>query len=31
MVDWMVEVCTSFSCTDRTWFLSVTLFDKFID
>lgn len=31
MVDWMVEVCTSFSCSERTWFLAVTLFDKFID
>lgn len=30
MVDWMIEVCTSFSCTDRTWFLSVAFFDKYI-
>ena len=30
MVDWMVEVCTSFKCTERTYFLSVALFDKFL-
>ena len=29
MVDWMIEVCTSFSCSDRTWFLSVALFDYY--
>jgi len=30
MVDWMIEVCTSFKCSDRTWFLSVAIFDKFL-
>ena len=30
MVDWMIEVCTSFSCSDRTWFLAVTLFDRYL-
>lgn len=30
MVDWMIEVCTSFSCSERTWFLSVALFDKYL-
>jgi len=30
MVDWMVEVCTSFRCSDRTWFLAVELFDRFL-
>lgn len=27
----MIEVCTSFSCSDRTWFLSVALFDRYLD
>jgi cyclin A len=30
MVDWMIEVCTSFRCTERTWFLAVALFDKYL-
>ena len=30
MIDWMIEVCTSFKCSDRTWFLSVAIFDKFL-
>lgn len=30
MVDWMVEVTTSFKCSDRTWFLAVTIFDKYL-
>lgn len=30
MVDWMIEVCSSFNCEERTWFLSVALFDKFL-
>lgn len=30
MVDWMIEVCTSFSCSDRTWFLAVTIFDQYL-
>ena len=28
MTDWMVEVCTSFKCAARTYFLAVTLFDR---
>ena len=30
MVDWMVEVTTSFKCTVRTYFLAVALFDNFM-
>jgi len=30
MVDWMVEVTTSFKCTIRTYFLAVAIFDNFI-
>ncbi len=30
MVDWMIEVCTSFKCYERTWFLSVAIFDKYL-
>ena len=30
MADWMVEVCTSFKCCPRTYFLAVTLFDKYM-
>jgi len=30
MVDWMVEVTTSFKCSDRAWFLAVAIFDKFL-
>jgi len=30
MMDWMVEVCTSFKCSPRTYFLATQLFDKFI-
>ena len=26
----MIEVCSSFKCSERTWFLSVALFDKFL-
>ena len=29
MVDWMVEVTTSFKCTIRTYFLAVALFDGY--
>lgn len=29
MMDWMVEVCTSFKCSRRTYFLAVQLFDKY--
>ena len=30
MTDWMVEVCTSFKCARRTYFLAVQLFDKYL-
>ena len=30
MVDWMVEVTTSFKCTQRTYFLAVALFDEYL-
>lgn len=30
MVDWMVEVCSSFRCSDRTYFLAVSIFDKYL-
>ncbi len=30
MVDWMVEVCTSFKTSERAYFLAVTLFDNFL-
>jgi len=30
MVDWMVEVTTSFKCTIRTYFLAVAIFDNYI-
>ena len=30
MVDWMVEVTTSFKCTTRTYFLAVAIFDNYI-
>ena len=30
MVDWMVEVCTSFKCSQRTYFLAVKLFDNYL-
>lgn len=30
MTDWMVEVCTSFRCHPRTYFLSVTIMDRFL-
>jgi cyclin A len=30
MVDWMVEVTTSFKCSERTWFLAVGIFDKYL-
>lgn len=30
MVDWMVEVCTSFKCSARTYFLAVKLFDNYL-
>lgn len=30
MTDWMIEVCTSFKCVPRTYFLSVTIMDKYL-
>lgn len=30
MVDWMVEVTTSFKCTVRTYFLAVAIFDTYL-
>ena len=30
MVDWMIEVTTSFKCTERAYFLSVALFDSYL-
>jgi len=30
MTDWMVEVCTSFKCTPRAYFLATMLFDKYM-
>lgn len=30
MADWMIEVCTSFKCSPRTYFLSVTIMDKYL-
>ena len=30
MTDWMVEVCSSFKCSPRTYFLSVALFDRYL-
>lgn len=30
MMDWMVEVCTSFKCAKRTYFLAVQIFDKYL-
>ena len=30
MSDWMIEVCTSFKCAPRTYFLAVTIMDKYL-
>ena len=30
MMDWMVEVCTSFKCAHRSYFLAAALFDKYL-
>lgn len=30
MTDWMVEVCTSFKCSTRTYFLSTQVFDHYL-
>jgi hypothetical protein len=29
MVDWMIEVLTNFKCDDQTFFLAVSLMDRF--
>lgn len=31
MVDWMVEVMTSFKCKDQTFFMAVSLMDRYLD
>ena len=30
MTDWMIEVCSSFKCSQRTYFLAVTILDKYM-
>jgi hypothetical protein len=30
MIDWMIEVCHSFKCCPRTYFLAVAIFDKYM-
>lgn len=30
MTDWMVEVCSSFKCSKRTYFVAVQIFDKYL-
>jgi len=30
MIDWMIEVCTSFKCAPKTYFIAVTIFDKYM-
>ena len=30
MLDWMIEVTFSFKCSPRTYFLAVTIFDKYL-
>ena len=30
MLDWMIEVTFSFKCAPRTYFLAVTIFDKYL-
>ena len=30
MTDWMIEVCTSFKCSARTYFLAVQIFDNYL-
>ena len=30
MIDWMVEVMTSFKCNDQTFFMSVSLMDRYL-
>jgi hypothetical protein len=30
MVDWMIEVCMSFKFSPRTYFLAVTILDRYL-
>jgi hypothetical protein len=30
MCDWMIEVCASFKCSQRTWYLSIAILDKYL-
>lgn len=30
MVDWMIEVLTNFKCDDQTFFLAVSLLDRYL-
>lgn len=30
MTDWMIEVCTSFKCSKRTYFVATQIFDKYL-
>ena len=30
MIDWMIEVCTNFRCDNQTYFLAVTIMDKYM-
>lgn len=30
MVDWMIEVLTNFKCDDQTFFLGVSLLDRYM-
>lgn len=30
MMDWMVEVCSSFKCAKRTYFLASRIFDAYL-
>jgi len=30
MVDWMIEVLTNFKCDDQTFFVAVSLLDRFL-
>lgn len=30
MVDWMIEVLTNFRCEDQTFFLAVSLLDRYL-
>jgi hypothetical protein len=30
MADWMIEVTTSFKCCQRTYFLAISIFDRYL-